>query len=68
MGESKAWYLSKGVIGGLVAVLSVVFGALGYNVSPEEQEAVVAAVAAIGAGVGGLVSAYGRVRANRKIN
>ncbi len=67
MGESKAWYASKGVVGGVVAVLSVVLGALGYNVSPEDQEAVVAAVSAIGAGVGGLVAIYGRLRANRKI-
>lgn len=65
--ESKAWYASKGVVGGVVAVLSVVAGAFGYNLSPEDQEAIVVSIAAIGSAVGGLLAIYGRLHANRKI-
>lgn len=65
--DIKPWYQSKGVIGGLVAVASVVAGAAGYNLSPDDQEAVVLALSAVGSAVGALLSVYGRLRANRKI-
>lgn len=64
----KQWYESKTVIGGIVAVVSGVAAAFGIAISPEDQEQIVAAVAAIGSAVGGALAIYGRIKASKPIS
>lgn len=63
----KNWYASKGVWGGVVTLLAAILGALGYAFGHESQEALVAALTAIGGGVGGVLAIYGRIKADGKI-
>lgn len=65
--QNKPWYESKAVIGGIVAVASGIAGVAGIAISPENQEAIVAAVTAIGSAVGGALAVYGRVKASQPI-
>ena len=67
MEDNKAWWQSKAVWGGLVAVGSAVAGAFGISVDGATQEEIVSYIV-VGAGaVGGLVAIYGRMRAEKKI-
>jgi len=65
--QNKPWYASKAVIGGIVAVASGLAGVAGIVVSPEDQEAIIAAVTAVGSAVGGVLAVYGRVKASQPI-
>ena len=67
MNSSKAWYTSKSVIGGLVAVLAGAAGLLGYQVAEADQAQIVDAVIAVSSVVGGLIAVYGRVTATKAI-
>ena len=60
----KRWYLSKGIIGGVIAALATVASLLGYNVGAEGQAEITTGVIAI-AGAG--LSIYGRIKATDKI-
>lgn len=67
MEENKAWWQSKAVWGGLVALGSAVAGAFGIYVGGATQEEIVNYIA-VGAGaVGGLAAIYGRLKAEKKI-
>lgn len=61
-----AWYSSPTTWGGLIAVAAGIGGFFGYRMSPEEQEAVVAAVTSIAAAVGGLIVVYRKHKARRE--
>lgn len=63
----KKWYESKSIWGGLVTLLSIVLGILGYQMSVEEAEAVVLALTGLGATVGTLVGIVGRIKATKEI-
>ena len=65
--ETKAWYKSKGVMGGIVTIMAVVLGTFGYKLAPEDQTQLIEAVSAIGGVIGGLLSIYGRVTASKSI-
>lgn len=67
MNEEKQWYESKTVWSGVVTLLAVALGAVGYTVTPEDQISLVAAVTAAAASIGSIVSIYGRVSASKKI-
>ena len=74
MEESKAWYQSIGVWGGVTGTVAGVAGLFGYTISPEDQANVanalsqtvtlVSSLAALG---GGLAAIFGRVRASKAI-
>jgi hypothetical protein len=67
MEDNKAWWQSKAVWGGLVALGSAVAGAFGIYVDGATQEEIVNYIA-VGAGaVGGLAAIYGRLKAEKKI-
>lgn len=68
MGSEKQWYESKGVWGGIVTVLAVIAGAAGYSVSPEAQQELVVYLSGAASAVGGLLSWYGRVVADKRIS
>jgi len=65
--ETKAWYKSKGVMGGIVTIMAVALGAFGYQLAPADQTQLIEAVSAIGGVIGGLLSIYGRVTASKSI-
>ena len=65
--ETKNWYESKAVVGGLVAAASGVAAVFGVVLGPEDQETLVAAITGLGTAVGGVAAVYGRVKASKSI-
>ena len=68
---SKPWYLSKGVIGAVIAVVATVLGLLGRPDAAAAVEAetstlplIIAQVAAV---IGGLIALWGRLTAKERI-
>ena len=82
MTSTKPWYVSKGILGGVVSVVSGVVGIyLGiedliywfslqqiFNVPDISQEQVVSIIVSLLAAIGGGLSAYGRAVAKDKIS
>lgn len=65
--DEKKWYASKGIWGGVITLLSVILTVLGYQLTPEDQELIVASITAVMGGIGGLLAIWGRVRASKPI-
>lgn len=61
LGNEEPWYQSRVIVGGGVAVLAAVLGAIGYTVSPEDQQQLVLAIGGGIALAGQLYSLYGRI-------
>lgn len=66
--DSKPWYQSRGVIGGLVAVAAGVAAAFKVNIAGEMQALLVEAIIGAVAAVGGIVAVIGRIKAQKKIS
>ena len=62
----KAWYMSKGVWGGLIAIAAAVAGAFGIAVSPEDQASLAEAAVVVASAVGGALAIVGRVMASKE--
>lgn len=67
MQDEKPWYLSKGVIGGLVAVLASLAGLLNYTIGSADQTQLVDLITAAAGLIGGGVAIVGRISASKKI-
>lgn len=68
MDETKNWWESSGVWGGIIAAASPVLGVLLHiTILPADQGALAAAIAALASGIGGIVAVIGRVRATATI-
>lgn len=67
MDDTKPWYASSGVWGGLIAVVTTGLGFLHYSVSPADQVNIVQGLATAGGAIGGLIAVIGRVMASKKI-
>ena len=65
--DSKAWYMSKGVWGGIIAIGAAIAGAFGYAVSPDDQAGLAEAAVAVGAAVGGAIAIIGRAKASKPL-
>lgn len=69
--ETKKWYQSKAVWGGIIAVASGVLGIFGKQIDPATQEflsqSAVEIATTITTIVGGILAIYGRMRANKVI-
>jgi len=67
----KPWWLSRGVWGGVIAVLSGVAGLLGYSLSGAEQallaDTAVSVAAAAASAAGGVLAIIGRIKASKTI-
>lgn len=65
--DSKPWWQSKAIWGGILAIGAAVAGGFGYTVDAgtqaETQETIVGIVSA----VGGLLAIYGRIKASKGI-
>jgi hypothetical protein len=64
---AKAWWMSRGVWGGVVAALAGLAGIWGYSIPAEDQARVVELIVAIVSAVGGVVAVVGRAMAKRPI-
>ena len=64
---AKPWYTSTAVWGGIIAALSGVGAAYGLTLSTEDAAELANALAAVGAGIGGILAVVGRVKATRQI-
>ncbi|UWQ93001.1 hypothetical protein K3727_09550 [Rhodobacteraceae bacterium M382] len=64
---TKSFLKSKGVMGGAFSIGTLVVGALGYSISPEDVQGAILAAAAIANAVGSIVAIIGRVRATKRI-
>jgi hypothetical protein len=65
--DSKKWWQSEGIWGGVAALVATVAGFLGYAVSAEDKVAIEAVLASIVAAVGSLFAIHGRIRASKRI-
>ncbi|QDP59291.1 MAG: hypothetical protein Tp136SUR676911_30 [Prokaryotic dsDNA virus sp.] len=68
MKDSKKWYQSKSVWGGIVALLAVLLGAFGYSITGDDQSLLIDSLSIIGGAVGSLVAIYGRVKASKRVS
>lgn len=69
MNDSKPWYASSAVWGGiLAAVVPLAALLLHINVNDIDTQTLAAALAAIGGGIGGVIAIVGRIRATKQIN
>lgn len=74
MDQTKSWYASTTIWGGVVAAVAGMAGIFGYSITPADQAAlsdsigqVVALVTSVSALGGGLLAIWGRVRASKVI-
>lgn len=69
--ETKQWWKSKSVWGSIVMLLAIALGYFGIELGAEEQVAlvdqIVAAIVAISALVGAVLSLIGRLKATTKL-
>ncbi|WP_226779537.1 hypothetical protein [Oceaniglobus trochenteri] len=65
--ETKSPLMSRGVLGGAIALLSGAAGMFDYSVSPADQVEMVQLVISVVSGVGGILAIIGRVRASKRI-
>jgi uncharacterized membrane protein HdeD (DUF308 family) len=65
--ETKPWYQSRGVIGGLVAAAAGIAAAFNFDISADTQTMIVEAVIGVGATIGGIVAVIGRIKASKKV-
>ncbi|MFB2551020.1 hypothetical protein [Ensifer soli] len=67
MEDSKVWYESRTIWGGLVAILASCANLAGLEIGADEKGALVEMLATLAAAAGGLVAIYGRVRARSRV-
>jgi len=67
MNNPKPWYLSRGVVGGLVAAVLPLLGLFGVSLSAEDQLQLVNVIVALATSVAGVVAIVGRLKADRPI-
>ena len=67
MEDTKKWYMSKSVWGGMIAVAAAVAGAFGFSIGAEEQSILAESAVAVAGVVGAVVAVVGRVKASKKI-
>ena len=67
MDENKNWYQSKTVWSGIVVLVAVVLGQLGFTVDAATQGEIVDTLLAIITAVAGIVAIVGRIKATKQI-
>ena len=65
--DSKSPWASRGVWGGIIALVAAILGAFGYAVGEADQAALVEIGVAVAGAVGGIMAIVGRVRATKQI-
>lgn len=67
MDESKVWWQSLTLWGAIITVLAAVAGIFGFTIDIQTQKEIVEYIMVGGSAVGGLMAAYGRIRASKII-
>ena len=67
MGEFKGILESKGVWGGVIALLAGLAGLYGYSVDAALQGELVGVIIAVVTAIGGALGIYGRITATKQI-
>jgi hypothetical protein len=67
MNDTKAWYQSKTIWGGLAAILGAAASLAGYHLRPDEATDLVDAVIAVTTAGGGLLAILGRITARKRL-
>ena len=67
MEDNKAWWQSKAVWGGIVALGSVMAGAFGYTINEGTQDEILQGVLTVIGILGSFMAIYGRMKAEKKI-
>ena len=67
MDDFKSIFASRTFWGGLLAIVAGVLGFFGWNLTADDQQALVDLGVGVAASLGGLVAIWGRVRASKKI-
>lgn len=67
MNDSKNFFASKTVWGGLIAVAATVATWFGYGIGTTDQAGLVDGLVAIGGAVGGILAIVGRVMASKTV-
>jgi len=67
MQEEKVWYKSLTLWGAIVTVLAALAGIFGIDIDSNTQKEVVEYLVVGASAIGGLVAAYGRIRAKARI-
>ncbi|MBD9371535.1 hypothetical protein IB238_02625 [Rhizobium sp. ARZ01] len=65
--DIKAWYLSKTVWGGVLAIIASIANIAGFGISGAEQAELADGITALLAAAGGIVAVAGRLVAHRKL-
>lgn len=70
--DTKPWYASKGIWGGIISVVALIVGIFGVEgLTPEVQSAIVDNLVVVASGVGTLIGTvlgiYGRLKATSAI-
>ncbi len=65
--ETKGWYLSRTVWGGILAVAASVLNLAGIEISGADQAELADRVTALVAAAGGIVAIAGRLAASRRL-
>ena len=60
---TKPWWQSKTMMGAAAAVVAGLLGLLGVDVDASTQDMIIQNIASIASTLGGLLAAYGRVKA-----
>ncbi|MEX6505612.1 hypothetical protein [Jiella sp. M17.18] len=67
MDETKPWYQSRTIWGGVVALIAASAGYFGYDLDPGAHEALTNALISGAGAVGAVVAIYGRLAAKSTI-
>lgn len=67
MNDLKAWYMSRTVWGGVVAILASGANVLGLDITNEDQGGLADGLTALAAAAGGLLAIWGRISARTRL-
>lgn len=67
MDDTKKWWESTGVWGGVVAFLVAVVPLFGYQINLSDKDALEGLILGAVGGIGGIIAIIGRVRASSRI-
>lgn len=68
MDQTKAWYASTAIWGGVIAVVAPAVAAIFHvTVSTQDTAQLADALGGLGTAIGGIIAIFGRVKATKKI-